>query len=85
MEILGVQEIRATTPVRRRCLGKPECQKYWTATNEAFDRYLEVTGDELRGLYADTKTDNKVITFSRQSEGDKPLKTIDKDGARGET
>lgn len=56
-----------------------------TATNEAFNRYLLLTGDELRGLYADTKTDNKVITFLKRSEGDKPLKTKGKDGARGET
>ena len=56
-----------------------------TATNEAFNRYLEVTGDELRGLYADTKTDNKVITLLGQSEGGKVLITKDNDGARGET
>jgi hypothetical protein len=56
-----------------------------TATNEAFNRYLEVTGDEPRGLYADTKTDNKLIPFPGQSEGDNSLKTKEKDGARGET
>jgi hypothetical protein len=56
-----------------------------TATNEAFNRYLEVSGDELRGLYADTKTDNKLITLLGKPEGDKTLKTKDKGGARGET
>lgn len=56
-----------------------------TTTNEAFNRYLEVTGDELRGLYADTKTDNELITFPRQSENDKSLKIKGNDGARGET
>lgn len=30
-----------------------------TRTSKAFNRYLQVTGDELRGLYADTRADIK--------------------------
>jgi integrase len=56
-----------------------------TKTDEAHMRYLQVTGDELRSLYADARPDNVLIKFSGVSENNKLLKTLSKPGARGET
>ena len=56
-----------------------------TKTDEAHMRYLQVTGDELRSLYADARPDNVLIKFSGVSENNKLLKTLSKTGARGET
>jgi integrase len=43
-------------------------------TNVAFERYLQVTGNELRSIYADTRTDNKLITLPANPPADKTLK-----------
>jgi hypothetical protein len=45
-----------------------------TKTDEAQIRYLQVTGDELRTLYADAKPDNVLIKFPGVSENDNNLK-----------
>jgi hypothetical protein len=33
-------------------------------TNKAFDRYLQITGDEMRPIYKDARPDNALITVS---------------------
>lgn len=38
-----------------------------TKTDEAHIRYLQLTGDELRKIYADAVPDNKLIKFSGAS------------------
>ena len=45
-----------------------------TKTDEAHMRYLQVTGDEFRTLYADAIPDNVLIKLSGTSEKNKPLK-----------
>jgi hypothetical protein len=39
-----------------------------TKTDEAHMRYLQITGEELRTLYAEAKPDNKLITLSISSK-----------------
>ena len=58
----------------------PEAIKRATmhGTNEAFERYLQVNGDELRGLYADTRGEVRRIDENRNNtnrvEGNKHKK-----------
>lgn len=56
---------RHSTAVDLRKRKTPESIKRTTGhkNNRAFERYLQVTGDELRQLYTDTRTDNKLITL----------------------
>jgi hypothetical protein len=63
---------RNSSAIDLRKRHSPEAVKRATMhkNNEAFDRYLQVTGDELRELYADTRTDNKVITLSVSERGE---------------
>ena len=77
---------RHSSAIDLRKRHSPEAIKRATmhGTNAAFDRYLKVTGDELRGLYADTGTDNEVITFPGATETDNPQKTKVNIGAGGE-
>ena len=64
---------RHSSAVALRQTHSPEAIKRATMhkTNQAFDRYLQVEGDELRGLYADTRSDNAVITLSVSENGKK--------------
>ena len=60
---MGVRKVdlyggtRHSSAIDLRKRHSPEAVKRATmhGTNEAFDRYLQVTGDELRALYADTR------------------------------
>jgi len=60
---------RHTSAVAMRNRHSPEAVKrgMGTKSNKAFERYLQVTGDELRRLYQDTRTDTaltpKIIPF----------------------
>jgi integrase len=64
---------RHTSAIDMRTRTTPEAVKRATGhkNNRAFERYLQVTGDELRSLYADTRTDNKLITISLAVNDDK--------------
>lgn len=56
---------RHTSAVAMRQAHSTEDVKRATAhrSNRAFERYLQITGDEVRRLYASARTDNKLITF----------------------
>ncbi|WP_319405359.1 hypothetical protein [uncultured Desulfosarcina sp.] len=68
LKIVGVSlypGTRHSSAVALRQRHSPEAVKRasGTRTNKAFERYLQLSGDEVRALYADTRTDNKLITF----------------------
>lgn len=54
-----------STVVDLRKTRSPEAIKRGSGrkSNKAFNRYLQVTGDELRSIYADSRTDNELITL----------------------
>ncbi|OEU68144.1 MAG: hypothetical protein BBJ57_10635 [Desulfobacterales bacterium PC51MH44] len=60
---------RHTSAVDLRTRNSPEAIKrgMGTKSNKAFERYLQVTGNELRGLYQDTRLNTaltpKIIPF----------------------
>lgn len=63
---------RHTTAVDLRKRHSPESIKraMGTKSNKAFERYLQITGDELRTLYQDTRPDTaltpKIMTLDRK-------------------
>lgn len=63
VDLYGGTRHSSAVDLRRR--HSPESVKRATqhGTNEAFERYLQVTGDELRGLYADTRSNKPVINI----------------------
>jgi integrase len=69
-DAVGIKDVdlyggtRHTTMVELRKRHSPEAIKRGagTQTNKAFDRYLQVTADELRPLYQDARSDNVLIT-----------------------
>jgi integrase len=56
---------RHSSVVHLRKTHSPEAVKRATMhkTNKAFDRYLQVTGDELREIYADTRKTTRVVKW----------------------
>jgi len=68
LEIVGVPlypGTRHSTAVALRSDHSPEAIKrgMGTKSNKAFERYLQVTGDELRGLYRDTRPNTVLIPY----------------------
>jgi integrase len=65
-----------SSAVALRELHSPEAIRRSTGhkTNVAFERYLQVSGGELRSIYADTRTDNKLITLPTATPAAKSLK-----------
>ena len=61
VDLYGGTRHSSVVDLRRRHSSEDVVRAMGTKTRKAWERYLQSSGDELRPLYADTRTDTLVI------------------------